>query len=134
MHWILILALAGCSVAVESTAKCVNIEHADAVSFIWNDMLGMDAPPCVSWVDGQQCKDLALPAIQVGNVCAAGTYSNGNVVIVRSSMSSVVNTALAHELMHAFLELVTGDSDHSHARREWIMIPVINDELIAHDL
>jgi hypothetical protein len=73
--------------------------------------------------DGGPCLD------EVRDVCADGTF-DGHRIRVRWP-GAVPPSAFAHEHIHAWLLLATGDGDAAHARGPWFMEARINDVLHA---
>lgn len=118
------LALAACSGA-EPAATVGEPEIANqgiAVAFAWAAVGGPgDAPP-VRWVDGVPCKGRKWPAIELGDICAAGMWDGRAATLVRVLPEfglPIADSGLVHEFMHAALQFNDGDPDSAHASAEW---------------
>lgn len=100
------LLLSSCA-TVGSVVPRVGQEQ--AVHIIWVEVYGRtDRPPLVRWYTGDQLTctdpDSGKPGIQMGAECREGwTWSPVEVLVSYHGETSLSETALAHEFLHALL-------------------------------
>ncbi len=139
-----LLLASACCPSPAATAAFSKLDRQDeAVAIIWHQELAMDIEsPAIEWVYGSRCGDLPGPALMVSGACAAG-YFDGKVVHVIEMTASPVagepwgpfsSSGLAHEFVHAYLQITTGDSDGLHKAPIWDRLPDINAELRKNGL
>ena len=109
---------AGCSAPPPSRDETARIEH-----IVWDELLqAPGSPPPFEWVaDGGPCLD------SVKDMCADGMYDG--TVAFAVWKGTIPATALAHELIHAWLLASTGDGDREHKTGAWYREAKINQVL-----
>lgn len=96
----------------------------EAVSAVWEATYGRwgDEPPAVDWMTGSDLDPVT------GKFFADGDWQYGlftnwqwriRVGIADPGGQPISSTPFAHELLHACLKVVRGDSDHDHLGPDW---------------
>lgn len=125
MRYLLLLFLVGC--------QPVRAPLTFPETLVWVDTYHQNPPdaPIVEWLKGVPCPhrmdlnaileycDSTDPYCVNGIQCNAGEYYPGANLAPVITESSIHESAMAHEFLHAFLGITTGDYDMYHTQPEW---------------
>lgn len=138
MRRLLALALAACG----ADEGLVHPDQERAVHVAWVDVLGVyDRPaPSLSWVTTPcplgNATSLVFGSIEDDTLlCLEGHFTTADNHIALAWHDALHDTALPHELVHAYLLLRFHNGDGGHVREEWKTLPrAIADALRAEGL
>lgn len=97
----------------------------DAVRIVWNEVYGMDGePPKIIWVETpdltcNDCQSFINPLSKERGHCVNGLFWPFATMIAWPAKARFSNTALSHELLHAYFYVTTRQVDQNHAKPEW---------------
>lgn len=92
----------------------------EASDFVWSYLRGHGVLPVVVWLD--DCTPLAC------ETCCS-FYVDGGAYVWDEDGAPLWETSLTHELIHAYLDIVTGTPDPEHSFPEWQWVRPINRKL-----
>jgi len=125
---LIVLVLAGCGGAPIDLTPKPNQDH--AVEIIWGYLGAKSSLPEISWRPMTSCPN-GEPGLGFDDgegKCVAGLYNySGGFAIIMWMNTSFHETALAHELIHAWQFKDKGIADSTHSIvADWHQVPGIN--------
>lgn len=119
------LVLVGCSASPEA-----KLGQSEAVALVWRELGARSEPPPIYWIDAPdpQC---TLPdgqqrrAFRAADGECHGGFFDGHAIALMWN-GSYASSALAHELIHAWMLQDMQLEDGDHTRPEWKRVPELN--------